>query len=170
MKAETFHFADDGDIPNNRLPLIVYAGAIDPRAGDPAVAFEDLFHRNGWGNGWRSVVFPFHHYHSNAHEVLGIAKGEVTLRMGGEAGGRTIKAKAGDALLIPAGVGHKRLSSVDGLLVIGAYPAGSPDYDLLREGAEDKVRIRARIAAVAMPATDPIGGVDGAVQTLWKVA
>jgi uncharacterized protein YjlB len=167
MKTETIVFADDGDIPNSRLPLLIYAGAIDVSAADKAVAFEELFHRNGWGNGWRSVVFPFHHYHSNAHEVLGIASGEVTLRMGGEAGGRTITAKVGDALLIPAGVGHKRLSSVEGLLVIGAYPAGSPDYDLLREGAEDKARIRARIAAVAMPATDPVGGKNGAVQKYW---
>ena len=168
MKTETFLFADDGDIPNNRLPLIFYAGAIDPRADDQAGAFEELFHRNGWGDGWRSVIFPFHHYHSNAHEVLGIAKGEVTLRMGGEPGGRTITANAGDALLIPAGVGHKRLSSAEGLLVVGAYPAGSPDYDLLREGAEDKARIRARIAAVAKPVTDPIGGKNGATQEYWK--
>jgi uncharacterized protein YjlB len=166
MKAETFLFADDGDIPNNRLPLIVYAGAIDPRGGDPAVAFEDLFARNGWGRSWRSVVFPFHHYHSNTHEVLGIAAGNVTLRMGGETGGRTITAKAGDALLIPAGVGHQRLSSAEGLLVVGAYPPG-PDYDLLREGAEDKARIRARIAAVAMPATDPVGGAAGSMQQYW---
>jgi uncharacterized protein YjlB len=168
MKAETFLFTDDGDIPNNRFPLIVYAGAIDLHAKDAAVAFEEMFHRNGWGNGWRSSIFPFHHYHSNAHEVLGIAAGEVTLRMGGEACGRTITAKAGDALLIPAGVGHKRLTSAEGLLVVGAYPAGSPDYDLFREGAEDKARIRARIAAVAMPATDPIGGSDGAMQRFWK--
>ncbi len=167
MKAETFIFADDGDIPNNRLPLIVYVGAIDPPKDDVAGAFEDLFHRNGWGRSWRSVVFPFHHYHSNSHEVLGIAAGNVTLRTGGEAGGATIEASTGDALLIPAGVGHKRLSPSDGLIVVGAYPPG-PDYDLLREGAEDKARIRARIAAVALPATDPVGGKDGAMRTLWK--
>ena len=168
MKTESFVFADDGDIPNSRYPLIVYSGAIDPRAGDPAVAFETLFRGNRWGNGWRSVVFPFHHYHSNTHEALGIATGEVTLRMGGEAGGKTIVAKAGDALLIPAGVGHKRLSPPEGLLVVGAYPPGAPPFDLLREGAEDTDRIRKRIAAVAFPATDPVGGEGGPVFDLWK--
>ena len=167
MKAETFLFADDGDIPNNRLPLIVYVGAIALPKHDVASAFEDLFHGNGWGRSWRSVVFPFHHYHSNTHEVLGIAAGNVTLRMGGEVGGATIEARTGDALLIPAGVGHKRLSPSDGLVVVGAYPPG-PDYDLLREGAEDKARIRARVAAVAIPPTDPVGGKDGAMRTLWK--
>lgn len=167
MKAESYLFADDGDIPNNRNPLIVYQGAIDPGAGDPAVAFEELFHANGWGRSWRSVVFPFHHYHSNTHEALGIAHGEVTLRMGGEAGGRTIVARAGDALLIPAGVGHKRVSPTDGLMVVGAYPPGPP-YDLLREGAGDKAAIRDRVAAVPLPPTDPIGGKDGPVFQIWK--
>ncbi len=167
MNTESYAFADDGDIPNNRLPLIVYQRAIEPGAGDTAVAFETLFRKNGWGRGWRSVVFPFHHYHSNTHEALGIAAGEVTLRMGGEFGGQTIVARAGDALLIPAGVGHKRLSSPEGLLVVGAYPPGPP-YDLLREGAEDKARIRARVAAVPLPPTDPIAGKDGPVFDLWS--
>ena len=108
MQISLHHFADDGDIPNNRLPLILYAGAVDVAAGDPARAFEDLFHGHGWGNGWRNGIFPFHHYHSTAHEVLGIAAGEAEVRFGGE-GGATVHAKAGDAVLIPAGVGHKRL-------------------------------------------------------------
>ena len=123
MKHSEHRFADDGDVPNNRLPLIVYAEAIDAGRGDPAVAFEDLFAGNGWGGGWRNGIFPFHHYHSTAHEVLGIARGEADVRFGGERG-ETVHVKAGDAVLIPAGVGHKRLSSSHDLLVIGAYPAG----------------------------------------------
>lgn len=167
MQTESLFFADDGDIPNNRFPLIVYRGAIDAVAGDPAVAFETLFRSHGWGRGWRSSVFPFHHYHSNTHEALGIATGKVTLRMGGEAAGATIEALAGDALLIPAGVGHKRLSSADGLVVVGAYPPGAPAFDLMREGAEDRAGIRARIAAVPFPATDPVEGKVGAAYRLW---
>ena len=75
--------------------------------------------------------------------------------------------KAGDAVLIPAGVGHKRLSASHDLLVIGAYPGGQW-ADLMREGAEDKAGIRARIAAVPLPPADPVGGHDGAVMKLWK--
>ena len=30
-------FGDDGDIPNNRLPLIVYPGIVDAAAGDAAL-------------------------------------------------------------------------------------------------------------------------------------
>jgi len=168
MKHAEHRFADDGDVPNNRLALIVYERAIDPTEGDPAVAFEDLFDGNGWGGSWRNGIYPFHHYHSTAHEVLGIARGEATVRFGGEHG-ETLHVKAGDAVLIPAGVGHKRLYSSADLLVIGAYPAGQ-HADLMREGAADKSAIRARIAAVPPPNADPIAGKGGPMLSAWSVA
>ncbi len=168
MQISLHHFADDGDIPNNRLPLILYAGAIDVAAGDPARAFEDLFHVHGWGGGWRNGIFPFHHYHSTAHEVLGIAAGSAEVRFGGE-GGATVQAKAGDAVLIPAGVGHKRITGSPDLLVIGAYPAGQ-HADLMREGAEDTAAIRRRIAAVPLPRADPVQGGDGPAVVDWAKA
>jgi uncharacterized protein YjlB len=158
-------FKDDGDVPNSHLPLVVYEAAIDGTVGDPAVEFERLFAEHGWGGRWRNGIYPFHHYHSTAHEVLGIAKGRAEVRFGGEEGA-TVAVKAGDAVLIPAGVGHKRLSASDDLLVIGAYPA-SQRADLMREGAEDKTGIRKRVAAVKLPETDPIEGV-GTMQELWK--
>src|ERR1700704_137243 len=73
----TFVFADDGAVPNNPLPFLVYRGAIDvSRMPDPATAIEKAFDENGWGHGmWRNGIFPFVHYHSQTHEVLGIAKG-----------------------------------------------------------------------------------------------
>lgn len=55
-------------------------------------------------------VHPFHHYHSNGHETLGIYSGEVTVQFGGEAG-IAITAKPGDVIVLPAGTGHKMLSS-----------------------------------------------------------
>lgn len=165
MKTSTFFFADDGDVPNSRLPLIVYHGAVDIARGDAAAAFETLFAGNGWGGSWRNGIYPFHHYHSNVHEVLGIASGRATVRFGGEAG-ETLEVAAGDAVLIPAGVGHKRLSGSDDLLVIGAYPGGAW-ADLMREGAEDKAGIRRRVAAVARPDHDPVAGGDGAMAAHW---
>ena len=86
--------------------------------------------------------------------------------MGGERG-TVLEATTGDVVLIPAGVGHKRLSAPEGLTVVGAYPQGAPGCDLYREGAEDP-HIRARIALVAMPATDPVSGTDGPMRELWK--
>ncbi len=159
-------FADDGDVPNSRYPLIVYPGAVDPAAGDPAVALENLFHANGWGGGWRNGIYPFHHYHSTAHEVLGIAAGAAEVRFGGEQG-ETLRVTAGDAVLIPAGVGHRRLAGTPDLLVIGAYPAGQR-ADLMREGVEDTAAVRRRIAAVPLPKADPVVGRNGPAMSLWK--
>ena len=166
MESRALVFADDGDVPNNPLPLIVYPVAIDPAGKDPATAFEQLFQRNGWGGTWRNGIFPFHHYHSTAHEVLGIAAGEADVRFGGEQG-ETLTVRAGDAVLIPAGVGHKRLSATPDLLVVGAYPGGQR-ADLMREGAEDTAGIRRRVAAVAMPGADPVAGERGPMQAEWS--
>lgn len=167
MDLQFLNFADDGDIPNNpRWPMIVYAGVFDPaRETDLAVAFEKRFAENGWGNGWRNGIFAFPHYHSNAHEALGIARGTASVRFGGAAG-QVFTVSAGDAVLLPAGTGHQRLSSSPDLLVIGAYPPGAPN-DLMHAGEDDKAGIRKRIAAVAKPASDPIGGKDGPVQSAW---
>jgi uncharacterized protein YjlB len=166
LRTETFHFGDDGDIPNHpRWPMIVYPQAIDASVSDPAVEFERRFERHGWGDGWRNGIFSFPHFHSNAHEVLGIAAGSARVRFGGGAG-RVIDVVAGDAVLLPAGTGHQLVSSSDGLLVIGAYPPGSR-RDLLRAGEGDREAIRKRIAAVAKPDSDPVGGANGPVATLW---
>src|SRR6187401_1047222 len=120
MKATPFYFSDDGDIPNHpRWPMIVYGQAFDAAGIDLATAFEDVFARNGWGDGWRNGIFPFPHYHSNAHEVLGIARGHAEVRFGGAAGG-VFDVAAGDAVLLPAGTGHQRLAASADLLVIGA--------------------------------------------------
>ena len=79
---QTFTFADDGAIPNSNLPLLVYRQAVP---ADPA-AIERIFTANRWPAAWRDQVHPFHHFHSDAHEVLGVASGEAQVRFGGPAG------------------------------------------------------------------------------------
>src|SRR5260370_5467933 len=124
---ELYHLVDDGAIPNNQaLPLIVYRAALPP-GGDPASAFEALFARNGWSGGWRNGIFPYHHYHSNAHEVLGIASGQSRVRFGGDKG-ESVDVRQGDVVAVPAGVSHKRESATAALVVVGANPEGrGPD-------------------------------------------
>src|SRR3954447_3322654 len=109
-------FAEDGRIPNNpRLPLLVYRGALEPNASDPAGTFEAVFARNGWRGAWRDGIYGFHHYHSPSHEVLGIARGSVQVRLGGE-GGLATRLEAGDVVVIPAGAGHQKEGSTAALL------------------------------------------------------
>jgi uncharacterized protein YjlB len=166
LGTDTFVFGDDGLIPNNTLPLVVRRGAIPPSASDPARAFETTFAKNGWTNSWRNGMFDYHHYHSNTHEVLGIAAGSATVRFGGE-GGETVGVTAGDVIVIPAGVGHALAHAAAGFLVVGAYPEGAePDY--LREDAQAVAASRQRIRQVPLPEFDPVDGADGPLNKLWR--
>jgi len=164
-RPQAFRFEEDEAIPNSRFPLLLYRRAIDPARAD-ADAFERLFDANGWGNGWRDGIYPFHHYHSTAHEVLGIARGRARVQFGGESG-RPLDVAAGDAVVIPAGVGHKRLLASSDLLVVGAYPPGQ-DWDLMRGRPGERPDADRRIAAVPLPETDPVMGAGGPLLTLWR--
>lgn len=166
-KPNVFRFTDDGIVPNNsRLPLILYRGPIRTlRSADPAALFEVLFERNGWKNSWRDGIYDYVHYHSQIHEVLGIARGHVTVRFGGSRG-RAFKLKAGDVAILPAGTGHTRIDEGDDLLVVGAYPAFGK-YDLCRGSKEEHERALKTVPKVPIPKKDPVYGSGGPLAHLW---
>jgi len=169
LGVEAHYFEDDGAVPNNpALPLLVYRQPSGLSLGDVATAIEARFGQNGWGNGWRNGIYPFHHFHSNAHEVLGLANGRARVRFGG-ASGVSLELLAGDVVVIPAGVGHKREEGSGDLLVIGAYPPGQ-DPDLIREGEGGGPTLRESIGAVPVPETDPVLGTDGPLVKIWREA
>ena len=155
----------DGRVPNSPLPVLVYRGA----GPTDARAMLDLFARHGWSNGWRNGIYAYHHFHATTHEVLGLTKGEAIVRLGGE-GGPDVTVRAGDVVVLPAGAGHKRLFARD-LEVIGAYPDGRPcdvvDADEVTPAIY--TRVRAAIAAVPLPSTDPVQGEGGSLLRLWHV-
>jgi len=156
----------DAEIPNNpRLPLLVYAGAVQLPGRDPAAVFEQLFSGNDWVGCWRNGIFPFHHYHSTAHEVLGIYSGSAVARLGGEQG-VTLTLNPGDVVIIPAGVGHKKLSSSGALGVVGAYPRGQQP-DMCRAGSASSASGAEQVARVPVPALDPVHGADGPMCRHW---
>ena len=158
--------AADGWVPNNgRLPLILYRAAIPAIETDAAVAFEDLFRRNGWPPEWRNGVYPFHHFHSNAHEALGVYSGEVTVQFGGD-DGVVLTARPGDVIVLPAGTGHKRLASRGALGIVGAYPAGAHP-DMCRPEGVSRSHHAEAVARVPLPECDPIYGAGGPLSTHW---
>ncbi len=169
MEIATRIFEDDGSIPNNgRLPVILYKAAFSGDQAQRPESYEELFHGNNWKSSWRNGIFLYHHYHSTAHEVLGIYRGRAEVLLGGEAG-ETVVLGTGDIALLPAGTGHKNISQSGDFEVVGAYPdAQSPDmnYGDLRERPE----VLNRISRVPLPSQDPVFGADpvSAVREHWK--
>tara|TARA_R110002020_G_scaffold36822_2_gene110628 strand:- start:1823 stop:2335 length:513 start_codon:yes stop_codon:yes gene_type:complete len=157
-------FVDDGRFANSVQPVVIYAQALAPDTAS-AEAMEALFDGNGWPSQWRSGVHDFHHYHSTAHEALGIARGSARLMLGGPAG-REFAVSAGDVVVLPAGTAHKLLSADEDLLVVGAYPPGQ-DWDLLVGEPGERPAADEAIAKVPLPQTDPVGGAGGAVLEKW---
>jgi len=152
---ESYRLTDDGLVPNNpELPALVYRRAFGAGAG--ASAIEAHFQRHGWANAWVNGIYPFHHYHATVHEVLGIASGAAKVQFGGPSG-PILELAAGDAVLIPAGVGHCRIEATSDLCVVGAYPDGA-DWDLVRATPEARAAALRQIATVAAPRSDPIFG------------
>ena len=170
MAVQTFLFADDGQTPNNpHLPMIVYPAAVDiDGLSDPAVPFERMFDRHGWGDGWRNGIYSFRHFHTTNHEVLGIARGRARVEFGG-AKGEILTVSAGDVVVLPAGTGHRKLESSRDLLVVGAYPRNVP-VDQKRAGEADLDAARMAIARVPLPVMDPVNGSEGPLVRLWHNA
>jgi uncharacterized protein YjlB len=158
---------DDGTYPNNdRLPTLLYRGALALNERPGAATMESLVRSHGWSGTWRNGIYGFHHYHSTAHEVLGMARGSADVQLGGPDGPR-MEVTTGDVLILPAGVAHKNHGSSPSFLVVGAYPDGQ-DWDLLTGDPEERPQADRAIAAVPEPEEDPIYGPDGPLITHWK--
>jgi uncharacterized protein YjlB len=160
---ETHLFEDDGGIPNSRLPVLIYH---ELDAAHEAAACERLFDSNGWAPDWRDGIFSFHHFHSIAHEVLGIVAGTATVKLGGPSG-RSFGIGQGDVLVLPAGTGHCNEGSSSDLLVVGAYPDGMP-WDLCRGDPAEHDEAVANIEKVPLPGADPVEGSHGTLTELWR--
>ena len=157
MELETWQAPPGDRIPNNpRFRILVYRGVEAAAAGPDAA--RELFAAHGWGGSWVAGVFDFHHFHSTSHEALAVVAGRATIELGGPQG-QAFEVTAGDVLVLPAGTGHRRATERNGFTVVGAYPAGQEDYDLLRGDEPAEVEAaRERIAALGPPPQDPVGG------------
>ena len=161
----------DDRIPNNqKLPLLVYPKAFSVLNNDPISICESLFIANNWQGCWRNGIFSYHHYHSMAHEVLGICMGTAKVQFGGRRG-IIFSVSPGDIVIIPAGVGHKNLGASSDLCVVGAYPPNKiPDLcdDKATSNPDDRLKIIRNIQRVNLPSTDPVYGTGGPLLKYWN--
>ena len=166
---QTLLIPGDGMFPNNdALPLILVLQVFDPKTKNLVQTIEKTFHGNAWERSWRNGIFDFHHYHSTAHEVLGLYAGRVKVHFGGP-DGQVAAAEAGDVIIIPAGVSHKNLDQSPDFRCVGAYPAGqSPDMLYGKSG--ERPQTDQNIRSVSLPKIDPIFGKNGLLLEIWGKA
>lgn len=159
--------SDDGQFPNNALlPLLIYQKAVNLPAKNRSKTIMEFLETNGWVNAWEDGVYDYHHYHSTAHEVLVIIKGSARIQFGGQ-GGVSLLVEESDAVIIPAGVAHKAIDLYDDFTCIGAYPAGQ-EYDIKTGKDDEREEAIQNIKKVALPAADPIYGIEGPLLSNWK--
>jgi|SRR5690606_30967930 len=162
IEPQRLFLEEDEVVPNNPVfPVLIYKQVLGPKEEGKDRLFHARFAENGWRGIWHNGIFGYHHFHPDAHEALGIARGSAEVQLGGESG-KWLTVEAGDLLVLPAGTGHKRLSSSGDLLVIGAYPPGQENYTTSRS----KVA-REAMGKVPRPETDPFYGENGPLVKAW---
>lgn len=64
---------------------------------------------------WRYTMYSTTHFHSTTHEILCVSRGRAKLCFGGEENSdkRDIVVEKGDAMVLPAGIGHRLLEDLD---------------------------------------------------------
>ncbi len=165
----TFILEEEKNFPNNqRLPVILYKGVIPGDRNDAAELFESLIRRNRWSGVWRNGIFPYHHYHSKAHEILAVYSGTAAVQLGGDHG-RKVDLETGDVIVLPAGTTHKRLSSSGDFRVIGAYPEGQESYDMNYGKEGERPETDRNIEQVPLPQADPLFGEEGPLMKEWSM-
>ncbi len=162
----TLMLEENGNFPNNsKLPVLIYKHAFDFSENNPAETIEIIFAQNNWGNSWRNGIYSFHHYHSTAHEALGVYGGWADVQLGGP-GNKVLRIEKGDLVVLPAGTAHKKVGSGNGFAVVGAYPDGQ-GWDM-KYGKEDELKMsKQNIVGIALPHNDPLSGKEGQMFKFW---
>lgn len=162
---------EDRPYPNSILPVLFYPGAFKEviEVDDPAHKGMDFLEENHYSNAWVNGIFPYHHFHSNTHEVLACISGEASVQLGGP-NGKIVKFSKGDVLLLPAGTAHKKIKASKDFSIIGAYPDGI-EFDTHKgeeiTSDEEYQRLKRNTKKVPIPNLDPIQKKGGAVKKYW---
>lgn len=162
-----YFFEDDGRFPNHPdYPLLVYPGVLTERQRSRQ-GCRDLLADHGWTGNWVNGIYNYHHYHSTAHEVLGVISGSARVQFGGPQG-EILEVGAGDVAVLPAGTGHCNWGNSGDFLVVGGY-AGGRQWDMNTGKAGERPGVLENIKQVPVPAMDPVYGAEGPLLKLWSI-
>lgn len=156
MDIKRIKITPDKPFPGNEIELQLYRAVFNNDQTELDAKFRKLFSNYGWSIPWINGVYGFHHFHAEAHEVLGCAAGWVVVQIGGPNGPK-FKLTAGDAMLIPAGVAHKNIDSSADYSILGSYPHGQ-EPDLRRGNPDEWNEVLNKISLVRLWDRDPITG------------
>ncbi|KAI9705865.1 MAG: hypothetical protein M1836_005271 [Candelina mexicana] len=191
LQPETYTLHPTPHVPNSPLPVLLYRSALppNPTASNTRVALEN----NGWLQGGVFKTVTAHHYHSVTHECYAIFRGSSKLLLGrgpldDAEGAVEVDVRAGDVIVLPAGVAHCSLSSEGDYEYLGLYPKvrviqikidgmsviaseqGSPPWDNnFCKAGPDETEEKARACRnVPLPDYDPVFGVGGPLVDIWS--
>jgi uncharacterized protein YjlB len=152
-----FKRGDNGTVPNNmHHPLFLFKSIF---LGSQQEGERVITDGGSWTRPWVWGIFPYHHFHSTAWELLLCVKGQADVQLGGESGPH-VSIEQGDLILIPPGFAHKQLRSNGGVTLLGAYPTAgcSGPVDTLR-GAPNQDE-KDNIVSCVPPETEPVLGLS----------
>lgn len=167
IKIDVLPLAENGLFPNNsELPVLIYKNIFNFSGSNPASTVETIFAKNSWGGSWRNGIYNYHHYHSTAHEALGVYAGWAEVQLGGP-GNKPIHIEKGDLVVLPAGTAHKCIEKSDEFAVVGAYP-DNQNWDMNYGKENETEKVKKNIAKVPLPKNDPVFGEKGKLFSYWN--
>jgi uncharacterized protein YjlB len=164
---EKFYFEGNGRIPNSRLPLLIYRDVI--KWDVPGM--EAIMRVNKWVPSWHAHhgMWPRHHFHTEAHEIICVTRGVHTAQFGGHDGVRGTL-ETGDVIVIPAGVGHRGLEFSDDLNLTGGFHEGYGIVDFRMGFPDEYEQVSQQARLIPVLDYDPFFGVGGPLAEIWKDA
>jgi uncharacterized protein YjlB len=168
LKVASYQIPAHSLIPNTSIqqrPLLIYHSCF-PSTSSPSTIEAHLKSTGVVVPQWRYTMYSTTHFHSTTHEVLCVSRGSATLLFGGEGneGAVEVKVEKGDAIVVPAGVGHRLLREEEGgeFEMVGSYPKDAGKWDMCygRDGEEERV---GEIEKLKWFERDPVYGDEGPV-------
>ncbi|EEH38333.2 hypothetical protein PAAG_01254 [Paracoccidioides lutzii Pb01] len=167
---ERFYLQPTTFSPNSPLPVLVYRNVLPQPHSESATT--EFLEGNNWERRGTFGHIPTPHFHPNTHECYGIFQGSSTLRIGkgkhdSHSAGILIPVTAGDVIVLPAGITHSCVDSID-YRYVGVYPKKAPHWrNEFGKEPIDLVAVRKETSAVEMPEADPVYGTEGPLVLWW---